>query len=242
MTPDLKQKLLYMKKPLLIFSAIVAASVSSASAQVLAQWTFETSTSTNNIIGAGLSPASAQSGVNADIGTGTGSAFHATAATVWSIPAGNGNPHAWSANMWSVGDYFQFSTSTVGFSGVKLSYDQVGSGTGPRDFNLQYSLDGSSFTTFASYSLNSAVTSWSTVTANPLSSFSFDLSSVTALNNAPNVYFRITDTSTTSINGGAVGTAGSGRVDNFTIAVPEPAAALLTGFGLMAVLVIRRRR
>ena len=231
-----------MKKSLLVFSAIAVLSATSASAQVLAQWNFETAASTNNIIGAGLSPSSTQSGVAADFGTGTANSFHATAATAWSSPAGNGSQHSWSGNNWSVGDYFQFSTSTLGYSGVTLSYDQVGSATGPRDFTLQYSLNGTTFTTFQSYSLPSTVTSWSVVTPNVLSSFSFDLTSVTALNNAPNVYFRVVDASTTSINGGTVGTAGTGRIDNFTVSVPEPAAAVLSGIALMTLVVTRRRR
>src|SRR5215471_5741692 len=127
-------------KNLLLLSAIAAASISSASADTLAQWTFETPTSTNNIIGLGLTPSSTQTGVGADIGTGIANSFHATAATAWSIPAGNGSGHSWSGNNWSVNDYFQFAVPTLGYTGVSVSWDQNGSSTGPRDFQLQYSL------------------------------------------------------------------------------------------------------
>ena len=65
------------------------------------------------------------------------------------------------------------------------------------------------------------------------------------------MYFRIVDDSLTtggSINGGNVGTAGTDRVDNFSItatatAVPEPSSlCLLGGFGLLAWHMIRRRK
>ena len=161
----------------------------------IAQWTFETTIPTT------AGP------VSADVGSGTGMGLH-SADAAYSNPSGNGSNESWSANKWSVGDYWQFSVSTLGFNGIQISYDQYGSGTGPRDFDVEYSTDGIGFTTITSYAL-SAATTWD--------SRSFDLSSIAGLNNSSTVYFRLVDTSTASANDGTVGTSGTDRIDNFTI-------------------------
>src|ERR1041385_2743997 len=80
--------------------------------------------------------------VSADVGTGTASSTHATS-TVFSTPSGNGSAQSISATKWSVGDYWQFQTSTVGKSGILISWDQTSSSTGPGLGLLQYSTDGS---------------------------------------------------------------------------------------------------
>lgn len=230
-----------MKKWLLI-TLLGLAMVSLSSAQgPIAQWTFEINTP------ADLTGSATISGIAADVGNGPASGVHASAATAWTTPAGNGSANSLSANTWGVGDYFQFQTSTIGFSGIFLSFDQTSSGTGPRDFELRYSTDGNNFTTFGAYTVlangGAPNPAWNTTTPSSAYSFSYDLSSVTALDNASDVYFRLVDTSTTSANGGTVGTAGTDRVDNFTVApVPEPSTCLLVGFGTLALLLVRRRK
>ncbi len=199
----------------------------------IADWTFETSQPTT------AGPYSPEVGAGSASGSGL---------NVYSSPAGNGSAHSFSANGWATAspttnDYWQFEVSTLGLSGIMVSYDQNGSGTGPRDFVFQYSEDGATFTPLGSqYSLASGI-SWSS-TGSPLGTHeSDDLSSVTALNNQSTVYFRIVDNSTVNINGGAVGASGTDRVDNFSVtAVPEPSTVLLVGAGLVGVLAIRRRR
>ena len=68
---------------------------------------------------------------------------------------------------------------------------------------------------------------------------------MSALNNGSSVYFRLTDVSTTSINGGTVGTGGTDRIDNFTVTadpVPEPSSVfLIGGLGSLAFILVRRR-
>src|SRR5581483_11130067 len=189
--------------------------VAPSHAQTIAQWTFETSV-----------PATAGP-FSPEVGSGSATGSHAGAAT-FSSPAGNGSSHSFSANTWATGDYYQFQVSTVGFSNIGISYDQTSSNTGPKFWDLQYSTDGVSFTTFVSqYTVlaNAAPNNtWSAGTPHPEFGFSDDLSSVAALNNAANVYFRITeDSGTTSANGGTLAPAGTDRVDNFTVYVaPEP--------------------
>jgi hypothetical protein len=78
--------------------------------------------------------------------------------------------------------------------------------------------------------------------------FSYDLSSITALDDDSSVVFRIVDDSTTSINGGTVATSGTDRIDNFVVsgtadAVPEPSSMALTAVGgLLGLVTIRRKR
>jgi hypothetical protein len=45
------------------------------------------------------------------------------------------------ATKWEVGDYWSFGFRTTGYDNFSIQYNQRSSGTGPRDFKLQYSLD-----------------------------------------------------------------------------------------------------
>ena len=224
-----------------VLALLLGALVAPVQAQsVLASWNFNTAT---------ISGTAATFGpISANVGTGSASGGHASSLTVWSSPAGNGSAKSFSSDHWAVGDYYQFSTSTVGVSGVSVAWDQTGSGTGPKDFTFQYSTNGSIFADFANYSvlLNGAPnTAWSaTGSVNPAFSFSLDLSSITALNNQTTVYFRLTDRTTVSLNGGTVASGGTDRVDNFVVTViPEPSTyALLIGAAAFGVIAVRRNR
>jgi hypothetical protein len=198
----------------------------SARATVVALWTFEDSkpAATGQTLGAGLTPES---------GSGAANGFHSNAATVWSNPVGNGSGESFSANTWSVGDYFQFGTSLTGYQDVQLSWGQTRSSTGPSDFSLSWSTDGAVFNPFQNYTVGN--TSWTSGTTNASSVVSADLSAVSGLDNAPNVFFRLTATSAPS------GTSGANRVDDFQISatptvspVPEVSTVGAIGFGVMA--------
>jgi MYXO-CTERM domain-containing protein len=223
----------------LLSAAVVAMSLSaSAGAVTVAQWTFETSV-----------PVTAGP-FAAEVGSGTALGSHTSGSAVYSNPVGNGSGESFSSNYWSVDDYYQFQTSTTGYADVMLSWDQTSSSTGPKDFKLSYSTDGTVFTDFASYAVlgngTSPNLSWSSSTPQPVYNFAYDLSGVTALDNQAKVYFRLTNTSTTAINGSAVATSGTDRVDNFMIAaapVPEADtwAMLLAGLGLVGFMARRRK-
>jgi hypothetical protein len=222
-------------------------------ADTIADWTFQTSASTNALFariaaGAGTSVTN----IFADIGSGTASGLHASASTAWSSPSGNGSTNAIGANNWTAGDYFQFSVTTAGFTNITLAYDQTGSSTGPGKFALAYSLDGLSFTVFGV--TNSLLAStWTPGTPVSGFTFSYDLSSVTSLSdNSSPIYFQVIDEAPTTggaINAGNVGTAGTDRIDNFIVsgtslsAVPEPSTMALAAVGGMAcLLAVRRKR
>jgi hypothetical protein len=192
----------------------------------LAKWTFETLTlSTANT---NATPTGWCTNIAPEIGSGSASGFHLRAATaVYSTPAGNGSAKSLSSNNWTnnpASDFYQFVVSTLTYGSIAVSYDQIGSGTGPRDFSFQYSTDGVNFTAFTNYSL--ALVSWSSGTATNTSSYVLDLSAVTALNNLPSVWFRVACVSTNAINNtGPIQGAGTGRIDNFAVlgTIPGPA-------------------
>ena len=225
-------------KTILITSCLILAGVCVSQAAIMAQWTFETSQPATS------GPFAAENGIFA--GTSQASGFHANS-TTYSSPTGAGSSESFSSQNWAQGDYYQFTTSTLGYDDVTVSFEAAGSSTGPKNFQIAYSLDGSSFTVLDDYIVpvnGSPNTPWATsmsVTAIAHYAFSFDFSSTSALNDQSLVYFRLIDSGTTSINGGSVSSGGTSRVDDFTISasriptnpgstvsVPEP-STFMTG-------------
>jgi len=226
-----------LRKALIIgaFGVVICAN---AHAATVALWTFE---STAPLTAGPFSP---------EVGAGQALGLHASGSAVYSSPVGNGSSKSFSSNNWSVGDYYQFKVSTLGLGGIKLDWHQTGSGTGPRDFVVRYSTDGTNFTTFGSQyavQINGSPNSpWSSVgSPNSVFSFSRDLSSITALNNQANVYLRLVMNSTTATNGSPVGTGGTNRVDNVAVTatpVPEPATLALSLAGAVGLVGYAVRR
>lgn len=205
-----------------------------AQADVLANWTFEVSVPTT------AGPFAAELGVNA--ATSQASGAHA-GTSAYSNPVGNGSAESFSSNNWLVGDYYQFTTSTLGYQSITMQLDQTSSGTGPRDFTFQYSTDGLVFVNLTGYSVlaNAAPNNfWSSSTYYPEHTYAFTLPA--ALDNQANVWFRVAQSSTVSAGGGTVASGGTNRVDNVFIngtLVPAPASVALIG---LAGLVAGRRR
>ena len=208
--------------PRTIFGAVtrgVFACVGSMHGDTAVQWTFEQFTTTSGQTTGPYAP-------EVNNTTFTAAASLSGVGTV-SAPSGNGSAHSYSANGWVVGSYFQFSLNASNYTNIFVSFDQYGSSSGPKDFALLYSTNGTTFTNFSgTYNVIGSPTI-SPSTFNPVFTHTFDLSGITDVNNASTLVFRLVDQDTTSIGNGTVAAAGTDRVDNFTVAqVPEPATVL----------------
>jgi hypothetical protein len=229
-----------MKKTLLLTCVSLSVGVSVHAQTIIADWTFESTTPTT----AGpISP---------EIGSGAMTGSHA-GATTYSSPAGNGSSHSYSSSLWANNDYYQALVSTTGYlDDITLSWSQTSSGTGPGQFQLQYTTDGSTWINIGStYTVlgnglapNAA---WNATTASSAYNFSVDLTTVTsgAVNNQAVLGIRFEDESTTSANGGTVGTGGTDRVDNVLFQdvtnAPEPSTMSLLGIASAAGVAFLRR-
>ena len=208
----------------------------SASAAVIASWSMATAVPAA-VTGTSYNYGVANSG---ELTSGTMlSSGHAAAATTYSSPTGNGSTYAFSSNNWAIGDYYQVSVSTIGYSGVSISWDQTRSSTGPATFDAVMSVDGGAnwTTILAGYSVIQAglagtnTTSWNSTT----SQAAFTLTAVAgaAADEQANVLFRLRST-VMSVS------PGTNRIDNFIVStVPAPGAIALLG---LAGLIGRRRR
>ena len=241
-----------LKKTLLLSITTLLFTAAGASAQMLiTSYGFESSHPTGTAASVTYSP---------DSGSGSGTAVHASASTVYSDLVGNGSANSLSSNTWTQGDYYQFTAPTLTYTGIYVTFGMLRSGTGPATFSLQYSTDGSTFTTFASvtdgsgnvassFAVNSTPAFSSTATNyRTADEYTADLSTITALNNQATVTFRLIDTAVTGATGGTA------RVDDFNIstggfvlpaaasAVPEPSAYAALAFGGLGMLVMLRSR
>jgi len=191
---------------------------------ILANWTFTYLPSAFSYTpGSGVSTTNfyadggAQVGVAALTSKHTASPAFGTGAYTSPNGPGGGTTRSLSLSGWTnyPGDYFQVLVSTVGYTNIALSFSQYSSATGPRDFAVMYSTDGSTFTQFATYTSGNAV--WVTNT--------FDLSSITALANNATVYIRLLDNSTNNVGGGSgggVGNGGTSRIYNVAVTGTVP--------------------
>lgn len=215
-----------MKVSRLIAALVLIASVSSAKAAIIAHWTFETSVPTT------AGPHAAELGDNAGAGSAA-TGFHA-GATTYSNPVGNGSLESFSSTNWATDDHYQFTTSTVGYTLIALEWCQSRSGTGPADFRVEGSTDGTNYSTLlASYTVLSTP-SWSSNPANAQPSTCYAVNAPASFDNQATVFFRLTSNVT-------VASGGTSRVDDVKIVtVPEPATMSLLVIGALAAL--RRRR
>jgi hypothetical protein len=226
----------------------------SARADVIADWTFETSAPVT------AGPFAPESGTGALLSSDAASGKHVGTAA-YSSPAGNGSAKSFSSNTWAVGDYYEFDVNTAGFSGISVSFDQTGSATGPAAFKIQYN-DGTGWIDLAGDAYNipttttttggttapgtgTTVVTWSSTVSQVASTFSFDLSSITSLTG-----IRIMDNGTAALGNSStgVGAGGTDRVDNVIFSgtaagsVPEPATVGIAAAGAAFMIGRRRRR
>jgi len=226
--------------------ALVAAATSTAGAELIAGWDIVTAfpTGAGNVpTGTTYSVGGANIGANA--GLGMLSSVHQLAAATYTSPAGNGSQYAFSSNNWRVGDYYEARVSTLGYSGIELSWDQARSSTGAKQFELIMSVDGGAnwSTIIATYDVlqsggGGAPGTWSSTTYNPLYSTVASLGAAADNQSEVIVRWRALVDAVTST--GTYAASGSVRLDNVMFnAIPAPGALALLG---LAGLSARRRR
>ena len=215
---------------LLIASAVIA-TASAASADVIAGWSIPTAVTATTAATYSYGAANLGALVSGSMLSGT----HSSASTAWSSPAGNGSTYALSSNGWNVGDYYQISLTTTGYSSVSVAWEQTRSSTGPAGFEAVLSVDGgSTFSSLGAYTVNQV--SWNATTPVTTSSFG---SVASAADNQASVIIRFK-----VVTAGTSTTTGTNRIDNISVTgavvpVPSPGAIALIG---LAGLVARRRR
>lgn len=211
-----KRRNTFFQKKWLAVAAVLVSSLAPVSAQTtLAKWTFETTAPTT------AGPLAPEEG-SGSATSNTGGAF--------SSPAGWGSAKSWLSNGWAAGEYFQFQTSSTGQVGITVSWQQAGSNTGPKNFRLEYSTDGTAFTAHQAYVVN--FSTWNATVTPAADQYTYDLSAVTALNNKAAIYFRLTVVDTVPIGATSTfGSGGTGRVDNFTVVAAPPAGTPLITVG-----------
>jgi hypothetical protein len=123
-----------------------------------------------------------------------------------------GNPNTGNANSavtWgnTTDEYWQIDLVTTNRTNLKFSYDMFSSATAPQDFKVQYSTDASAWTDTGS-SIVLVTSTWNSV---------IDFTLPSACENQATLYLRWYRNSTVSANGGAIGTGGRNRIDNFKV-------------------------
>jgi len=204
-----------MKKKVMFFlTSMLVLILSHAQQQVLASWYFDALQAAPNTSKVIPAEGGAQVG-NATIyldGTNGSSdwvcASSNTELTAYSGSTANDNrpsPNAGQAlalvSNTANGKSFVYTFSTTNMKDIKISFAYRATSTGFSTHAIAYSLDGSSFTSVGTFTITRDA-SWHVD--------SIDLSSITAINNQPLVYLRITVS-------GATSTTGNNRLDNILI-------------------------
>jgi hypothetical protein len=189
--------------------------------------------------------------IAADAGVGSLYGIH-TVNSNWTTPVGNASPTSYSALGWSVGNsYWEFKLDLTLYEDITMSFDQLSSSTGPRNWSIQYKVgSGGSYTNIADYSLGYNSTggaiSWSSTIPQPLSNISFNLSSISAIEKTNDVFIRLLVRNSQVYGTSTVplGTNGTSRIDNVqvTAAVPEPGTAVVLAAGAAIAAARKRKR
>src|ERR1041384_7382755 len=137
-------------------------------------------------------------------GTFNGGAATGQAATSTNWDASTTDPGSAGSN------YFQFVVNTSGFSQLSISFDHQASATGPARVGILYSTDGTNFTATTTV-LTGNVT---------FASSSFDLSSISAINNQSSITIRLyafAGSASDRTGRSAFASGGTFRIDNLTV-------------------------
>lgn len=222
--------------------------VATSQAVVITQWNFNSNPADGNT-GTGSLDASTGFGTASTVG-GTSSAFASGTSN-----GGSTDPAATDNSGWQTSAYaaqgtgnktagVQLLTSTSGYEDITVSFDVRKSNTSSRFLQFQYTTDGTTWVDFGDLLDGNAGDTW-------FNNNSFDLSSVSAVENNANFGLRVVAAFDPAGSGylssnsaSAYATSGTVRYDMFTVSgtqvVPEPATLAALGLGAMAL--IRRKR
>lgn len=244
-------------KNVLILAALGAFSF--ANAQTLfTEWNFNGTTATA-VPGGTLTPSTSVGLGSASLIGGTTASF----AAGWTSTSASSDPiitvptnYAWNTTTYAAqgaesgarGVRFNVSTAQgIGYTGIKVELDIRRSGTASRWSRFEYTVDGVNFTSAgvanAEFSHIGVHDTWN-------NNITFDLSSISAVNNNANFGFRVTSIFAPGSSAyapantaGSYGTGGTIRYDMVQVygqPVPEPATMAALGLGAAALL--RRRK
>ena len=158
--------------------------------------------------------------------TGTGCGAQTTGALAWAI--GTANPGTTNES-----SGVQFNTSTSGYTGINVSWDQRFSNTATNTVRLQYTTDGSTWTNFTMTGTNTTICAtgaainingcFETIGGDQYRRILVDLSSITAANNNANfgvrmlaAHYQATGEFRQANSPGSIATGGTWRFDNVT--------------------------
>lgn len=219
-----------------LFAILSFPLAATAAPTVLAGWDFEAVP--------GLPVTTSNFGpIPSDVGSGKLTGFHSSPGSFTSA-VGNGSSGSLNSNTWGVGDYYEFTTDSKGYKDLVLKWDQTSSSTGPANFVVRYSLDGTGFTDYSPYTVSDS--SWTSSSTNGASKRSLDLSSIIALNDKPSFYLRLEMNGLVRADGqpGTVISTGTSRIDNVSIEatkLPDPVPGPLSVLGVAGAFGTARR-
>lgn len=109
-----------------------------------------------------------------------------------------------------VGSYWQMQFSTSGYQDLELNFKSRSSKTGPKNFEVQYSTDGTNFVSVegSSYAISEA---------SKLDYFSSVVNLPESASNTANLYIRVVTTDTTSVKGETILSAGVSNINNISV-------------------------
>lgn len=111
--------------------------------------------------------------------------------------------------------YWMIRTSTKSMANLKLSWRMRSSSTGPKDFKVQYSLNGGTWTDVPNSAIQVPYSSSSNSIGNSTNLFNVDLSN--DVENLNTLYLRWLVTSNVSAGGGTVANGGTHQINNISI-------------------------
>lgn len=221
----------------------------------------------NNDYNDGASPSLPYADITATAGASTGSGSFAWRIRGGSVAGGAGTPNGWSTNAPIGTQGAMFSSSTAGYTGIKVSFDLFTTAQAEANIAFLYTTDGSTWTPAAMTYTGALSTQSQNNSSSPLTligpylqlkqsgggwynQISVDLSSISAANNDPNFALEIVNASTSTDNINQTGgiynnSSGNWRLDNIEVTgsvVPEPSTVAMLGFGLAGLLGARRFR